>query len=421
MPYNYNSFDSFNSITWENFQNNLYQAIDNEIENRGDDYILNIPENDYITYLIKRYTIKPLLVDKESEEVETPKEFREDLSQYNDSYAIARYGRYRCGYSIRISYSYSGDGQLFKVQPNPYSLTGAKISVDESMSKVSFVIEIFSQNPSEFQREKESTYNRAFANLDYLNSCLKSYNSSLPQIVKQKFLTVKKKRLEKTNFFAAIKVKKTPDVPKTYGVPVISKKKEVTRPQAPQLPTNKVFTPEPTLDLSTYNDILSLLSQVGTSMERKPSLYLNKDEEALRDVFVMNLETHFDGTTATGETFNHNGKTDILLKYAADNSNLFIAECKFWHGAKHFMNAISQLLGYLTWRDSKTALIVFVNGTNFTTVLNSINETIVSHPYYVRLNKQRNSSSANYIFRLPQDEKKEIYIEVMAFNFDKSI
>ena len=64
-------------------------------------------------------------------------------------------------------------------------------------------------------------------------------------------------------------------------------------------------------------------------MERKPSLYEGKDEEGLRDVFVAMLETRFEGITATGETFNHCGKTDILLKYAEDGTNLFIAECKF--------------------------------------------------------------------------------------------
>ena len=171
----------------------------------------------------------------------------------------------------------------------------------------------------------------------------------------------------------------------------------------------------------TYKNIIAELNQVGSSMERKPSLYLNKDEEGLRDVFLTMLETRFEGTTATGETFNHGGKTDILLKNSSDGSNLFIAECKFWHGSKHFKEAINQLFDrYLTWRDSKTALIIFVNGTDFTTVLESIEKNIISHPYYVRLNDQHGKTSANYIFRFPQDAKKEVYLEVMAFNFDKN-
>lgn len=81
-------------------------------------------------------------------------------------------------------------------------------------------------------------------------------------------------------------------------------------------------------------------------------------------------------------------KTDILLKNAADGSNLFIAECKFWHGAKHFKESISQLFDrYLTWRDSKVALMVFVKGTNFTTAIESIHKNVVTHEYFVRKTK----------------------------------
>lgn len=132
------------------------------------------------------------------------------------------------------------------------------------------------------------------------------------------------------------------------------------------------------------------------------------------------LETKFDGVTATGETFNYSGKTDILLKNVDDNSNLFIAECKFWHGQEHFKKAISQLFDrYLTWRDSKVALMVFVKGGNFTSVLDKIRESVMQHVYYVRENMKRDETSVNYIFRLPKDPEKEVFLEIMAFNFDK--
>lgn len=106
-----------------------------------------------------------------------------------------------------------------------------------------------------------------------------------------------------------------------------------------------------------YDDVLTIIYQVGKSWEKKPSVYQGKDEESLRDLLLTFLETRYEGTTATGETFNKNGKTDILLKYV-DGTNLFIGECKFWHGASEFSKAINQLFDrYLTWRDSKVALI----------------------------------------------------------------
>ncbi len=136
-------------------------------------------------------------------------------------------------------------------------------------------------------------------------------------------------------------------------------------------------------------------------------------------MFVTLLETRFQSTTVTGETFNHGGKTDILLKHT-DGSNVFVAECKIWHGQQHFKDAISQLFDrYLTWRDTKAALLLFVTGTNLTSVLETIKRHISSHPYFKRSNGNHGETSLSYIFGLPQDHQKDVYLEVMAFNFDK--
>ena len=77
------------------------------------------------------------------------------------------------------------------------------------------------------------------------------------------------------------------------------------------------------------------------------------------------------------------------------------------------------LVNYLTWRDSKVALMVFVKGSNFTSVLDKIRESVIQHEYYVKERMKRDETSANYIFRLPKDAEKEVFLEIMAFNFDK--
>ena len=415
MQYRGNTFYSFTDIDWNSFHDNIISTIDKEICDCTDDYLLNVNENDYVSYLLEKFTLEPITIHRDSEEVEQPIEFKEDISQYGNYSTV--YERYRNGYIIQISYSYEGNGNLFKVRPNSFTLTSYKISLDEYSSRVSFEIKVYSQDVDEFNKEKEYAYNCAFANVKNINSCVASFNIRLAEVIRQRFLSAKKNRLEKTNFFAAIKVKKLTNAPTTYGVPIV-RKKTIIKPSCQK---TKAYSPEPSLDIATYENIIAELNQVGISMERKPSLYLNKDEEGLRDVFLTMLETRFEGTTATGETFNHCGKTDILLRNSADESNLFIAECKFWHGPKHFKDAISQLFDrYLTWRDSKTALIVFVNGTNFTTVLRSIKESVVSHPYYIRSNGEHGKTSYSYIFQLPHDAQKEVYLEVMAFNFDKN-
>ena len=85
---------------------------------------------------------------------------------------------------------------------------------------------------------------------------------------------------------------------------------------------------------------------------------------------------------ATGETFNFDGKTDILIR--KDGKNVFIAECKFWKGEKAFLETIDQLLSYLSWRDTKTAVVVFNRNAGFSAVLAKIAEITPEHPNFKR-------------------------------------
>jgi hypothetical protein len=159
------------------------------------------------------------------------------------------------------------------------------------------------------------------------------------------------------------------------------------------------------------------LYNVGKAIERKPSIYKDKYEEDLRDIFLLFLETRYEATTGVGEAFNKKGKTDILLKYAKDGTNLFVAECKFWKGQKKLLEAIDQLLGYLTHRDSKTALIFFVDQKEMSNVVNTIKTEISKHPNFSKHINDTYEHSINYEFNLPADSNKKIQVEVILFHF----
>jgi hypothetical protein len=169
-----------------------------------------------------------------------------------------------------------------------------------------------------------------------------------------------------------------------------------------------------------YKDILKVVYDAGKSMEKKPALYIDKDEEGLRDQFLFILETRYEGITATGETFNKNGKTDIILKYSADNTNLFVGECKFWKGSSEFHQAINQLFDrYLTWRDSKVALMFFVQNKDFTKVLETVKEEAKKHSYFKQVLNFNGESTFSYVYRLPNDEDKDVFLEIILFHFDQ--
>ncbi|MDU2228967.1 MAG: hypothetical protein E7E20_04670 [Haemophilus parainfluenzae] len=129
-----------------------------------------------------------------------------------------------------------------------------------------------------------------------------------------------------------------------------------------------------------YNEILKTINNIGKRFESLPRAYSQKDEETLRDDILISLQSIPELATF-GEVFNKKGKTDIL---AYKDSNIeFIGECKFWYGARGFNETIEQLLTYLTWRNNKAAIIIFVKNKNIQSVIDSMLNTIKKHPNYI--------------------------------------
>ena len=174
-----------------------------------------------------------------------------------------------------------------------------------------------------------------------------------------------------------------------------------------------------TSNYEIYIQVLQAIRSIGRAFETKPNNYIGKDEEQIRDAFLPILETKFINCTATGESFNKNGKTDLLVRQT-DGTNIFIGECKFWKGSKCLSKAINQLFdGYLTWRDKYAALIIFVKQDGITDIINKINETCKTHEYYIKYVNSQDENSFSYIFHLPGDQNRQILLEVIVFHFNK--
>jgi hypothetical protein len=399
---------SFSGISWFDFPRQHFGRIREEILSKEKDYILKVDEDKFIEYLIEKYRLEPLKIYLETESISEPiKQIEKKRDDWGDYFNTEVY-------YFTVSYQFTGSQELFFVQPNPRAHVSYDINVKNN--QVSFSFSIYRQDAREFNKTKLEVYSYAFDNLERINDNVQSINSSFDSAVKLAFQNEKIKFKQENDFFTAINVNVNKNTASVFTIPTITKK---NIPQ-PKVSNNKEFSSEPTMSMEMYNDILKVIYDLGKSMEKKPSTYQNKDEEALRDQILLFLETRYEGTTATGETFNRGGKTDIILKYANDNSNLFVAECKFWHGASEFLKAISQLFDrYLTWRDSKVALILFVTNKDFSNILNKIKGEVINHEYFVSSNGEKGESSFSYVFRLPQDENKKVLLEIIALNYDK--
>ena len=160
---------------------------------------------------------------------------------------------------------------------------------------------------------------------------------------------------------------------------------------------------------------------MSLAMERSQKTFSRLGEEEIRDFFLILLNSHYEGQ-ALVETFNISGKTDILIR--EDNRNAFIVECKIWSGPKTFLRAIDQILGYSSWRDTKTAILLFNKDSDFTQVLFKIDETVKSHRFYKRKHtlkssKLKGETIYSHIFHQPTDRNWEMIISLMAFNIPK--
>ena len=173
------------------------------------------------------------------------------------------------------------------------------------------------------------------------------------------------------------------------------------------------YEPEPTLSNDDYEHILSVTTNMALVMERSPSAFAEMDEEALRSHFLVQLNGHYQGQ-ATGETFNYEGKTDILIR--ANGKNIFIAECKYWDGAKKFIETIDQLLGYVSWRDTKTAIIIFNRNRNFSQVLGAIPDSVRAHPNFKKDVDDNGEGRSRHVFAHRDDKNRELTLTVMAFD-----
>lgn len=165
-----------------------------------------------------------------------------------------------------------------------------------------------------------------------------------------------------------------------------------------------------------YGHILRVVDSVGKMIERHPSTFLGKSEEDLRDLILVSLESNPLGT-ATGETYNKSGKTDILIRH--DNSNIFIGECKVWHGQSEYLKAIDQLLGYLTWRDKNAALILFVRNQDISNVINTTQTAISQHPQYISHTSEGNDGWISCQFRAI-DNDSVFNIAIMPYHTPSS-
>ena len=248
--------------------------------------------------------------------------------------------------------------------------------------------------------------------LTWKNNDINKENTTLKEHVKN-FIIQRKTKLGEDGQRIASLVQK-------INIPLKQKETEaVTRIKLDPKPLVKKVKPNPklpeeyVLDRSKVLDIITVIDNQGRQFEKTPKTYKDFEEEGLRDVILVSLNSLFEGK-ATGETFSYKGKTDIYLNI--DKGNVLICECKIWGGQALYHKTIDQLIGYLTWRHNFGIMITFVRQKNFSKVLVETPGIIQQHQSY-RSGFQQ--IAANHFLShhvLPQDDAKNVEIHHLFYN-----
>ena len=400
------------SDLFQSQRKSLIAAVEAEQAN----YLLNVNETLYVNHLIATFAIEPLNLDLDNVEAATS-EREIPAETLGKSYFMVRGRSFEAARGRKFKMQVvtfhvpaQGNVELLRYQPSRYIMWTTEVQVEDA--ELRFEIINLDNNTAHVKQEMESILGHIRQQWNYLHPEVAAFNLELEGQASQAFHTRRRRLLEQQGVVAqlGVPIRRTENVSPTFAIPN-APKRVIIKPPASTEP----FAPEPTLDEASYFDIIKVIGDFGRELERHPSVYNNKDEEALRDLFLMLLSPHFQ--SVSGETFNKKGKTDILIRH--EGHNVFVAECKIWNGASEFSKALDQLLSYLTWRDSKTALLIFVRNAQIAPVLASLQKAARAHPCFVGADDEKSNQESGHFafeFHLPGDSSRSVRVMAMAFH-----
>ena len=364
-----------------------------------------------LEHLLVPLTIEPLVLHEDQMRMDHVEAQVEVTGRFE--YDLGRGGRiHTSGHRLTFYLPFAGDAGLWKLRPNMWSSVMPRGDVDSRCSTltISFT-NTTNTEPERYKHELDSTLQGIRQMISSQSQMLSQYHAGLEGRIR----TVIGRRREE--------VEKLHGLTSAFNIPMVKKSgmpefkpvemaKRVSRP-LPRPPVSG-YKPEPAITNETYEELLAIIRHAGASFEGTPQTYQPLGEEGLRDNVLSHINVVFEGK-ATGETFRKYGKSDIRLE--EESRSAFVGECKLWGGEKVLFDALSQLLGYTTWRDCKAALVLFNKDVaGFSGVQDTIAKALQSHPKYLRALSTGKVGEWRFVFQSQEDPAREVTVHVFAFN-----
>jgi hypothetical protein len=316
-------------------------------------------------------------------------------------------------YTLRIPYS--GHPAPFNMKASTHFTQPIEGSIDERASELVIVWEGDRPDPNAIKQFFDRRLDQVEQGLGFARSDINAHNGNL---INQASGWVAQRRARllaarKVHADIGFPIRRRADAD-AHAVPVRRRPLVVQHPVSERR-SSKPFEPEPTLREADYEAALAVLRNARNAFERSPSLTEKLGEELIRDLLLILLNAQFEGK-AGGEVFNCSGRTDILIR--DNDANVFIAECKIFgpkDGSKKVTDTINQLLRYLTWRDTKAAILLFIRDRDVTTAVSKAIGALEEHPNFKRHGRVRSEERHDFILHANGDPSREMTIAFLPF------
>jgi len=403
----------FSNASWHDVERHQLQEMQKAIAGLDGNRLLNTSVEDLVLYFENKFQIEipnllteEIVVDQRETQIDVSRDHNRMIYDRSRPFHIA-------GTEIEVEIPFTGEAEALKIQPTTYTTSPPRAEVRGNL----LVLKIVGTNldPQRVRSDIDRTVNEIQSHLATLRGNAQGLCAQLPIQARSAIESRRQKLLGDRNLVGGLgfKMKTRPGTNQTFTAPEVRKKLAPSLPAASSLP----YKPEPALSNADYEHILGVLQNMVQVMERSPSAFETMDEESIRSHFLVQLNGHYEGQ-ATGETFNYEGKTDILVR--SEGKNIFIGECKFWSGPKMLLETIDQVLGYTSWRDTKVAVVVFNRNKDFSRVLGSIAETASEHSNFKRKLDGSSETTFRYCFSHKDDKNRELFLTILAFDVPKA-
>jgi len=392
----------FNKPSISDFFRVRFSSAKTEIAQQKDSYLVSVDFDEFIDYLMGKFGISPITIDPGREtSLEKIRKAHTERTRWGEEVQ-----REILFIRINVPIVHNSEvREIFEFLPSSFSLSMPEITVERGW--ISTETTASEQNVETLVKELMSEIETRNNDIEHGN---KELRANLISFFKGKRDQLEKEQelLESISKKVSIPLKQKADISSIVptAIKYTDSIKSITPPQ---------FNPpkEYILERDKFNAVLNLIDNSCRMFERTPLTFSKLEEEELRNVILSHLNGVFDGN-AVGEAFSKRGKTDIYLPI--NKGAVFIAECKYWKGAKTLESAVKQILGYLTWRNSFGVLILFSNRKNFTDILSTVDENISKLNSYARGKEKIAENHIKAHHYLPEDDKKFIEMHYLIYN-----